>query len=92
MQAAEHGQRAQRSGPALRLTAVAGCYNTRIPQRFGRTVSDTAISYSELGDALARAQAGIDASDLHGSLIGYLCGGGRAEPVGDAFNGSTIGN
>lgn len=39
----------------------------------------TAISYSELGDALARAQAGIGASDLHGSLAGYLCGGGSAD-------------
>jgi len=39
----------------------------------------TAISYSELGDALARAHAGIGASDLHGSLTGYLCGGGSAD-------------
>lgn len=42
-------------------------------------MSDTAISYSELGEALARAQAGVGASDLHGSLAGYLCGGGSAD-------------
>lgn len=41
-------------------------------------MSDTAVSYSELGDALARARVGIGASDLHGSLAGYLCGGGQA--------------
>ena len=43
-------------------------------------MSDTVISYSELGDALARAQVGVGASDLHGSLTGYLCGGGSAGP------------
>lgn len=39
-------------------------------------MSTTAISYSELGDALIRVQAGVGASELHGSLVGYLCGGG----------------
>lgn len=39
----------------------------------------TAIGYSELDGALARARAGVGASDLHGSLTGYLCGGGRAD-------------
>jgi len=42
-------------------------------------VSTTAISYSELGDALARVQAGVGASELQGSLVGYLCGGGSAD-------------
>lgn len=41
-------------------------------------MSDT-VSYSELGDALARAQAGVGASDVHGSLAGYICGGGSAD-------------
>jgi uncharacterized protein YgfB (UPF0149 family) len=43
----------------------------------GGTMS-MAISYSELGDALAQAHVGVGASDLHGSLVGYLCGGGSA--------------
>lgn len=42
-------------------------------------MSTTAISYNELGDALARAQAGVGASELHGSLVGYQCGGGSAD-------------
>ena len=79
MQAAEYGQRGERSGLPPRRIGRARCYNVRIPQRFGRTVSDTAISYSELGDALARARTGVGASDLHGSLTGYLCGGGSAD-------------
>lgn len=37
------------------------------------------LTYAELGDVLARAQFGIGASDLHGSLTGYLCGGGSAD-------------
>lgn len=37
------------------------------------------ISHAELGDVLARAQFGVGASDLHGSLTGYLCGGGSAD-------------
>jgi len=37
------------------------------------------ISHAELGDVLASAQFGIGASDLHGSLTGYLCGGGSAD-------------
>ncbi|MBS0589319.1 MAG: UPF0149 family protein [Proteobacteria bacterium] len=43
------------------------------------TVPNTAISYSELDQALAQARTGIGASDLHGSLTGYLCGGGDAD-------------
>lgn len=42
-------------------------------------MSTTAISYSELGDALARVHAGVGASELQGSLAGYLCGGGSAD-------------
>lgn len=37
------------------------------------------ISHAELGDVLAKAQFGVGASDLHGSLTGYLCGGGSAD-------------
>ncbi len=37
------------------------------------------ITYAELGEILARAHFGIGASDLHGSLTGYLCGGGSAD-------------
>ncbi|MBN8885438.1 MAG: UPF0149 family protein [Rudaea sp.] len=55
------------------------CYNAQAIRQLGQTVSTTAISYSELGDALVRAQAGVGAADLHGSLAGYLCGGGSAD-------------
>jgi uncharacterized protein YgfB (UPF0149 family) len=37
------------------------------------------ISHAELGAVLAKAQFGVGASDLHGSLTGYLCGGGSAD-------------
>jgi hypothetical protein len=37
------------------------------------------ITYAELGEILARAHFGVGASDLHGSLTGYLCGGGSAD-------------
>jgi uncharacterized protein YgfB (UPF0149 family) len=36
------------------------------------------ITHAELGEVLARLRFGVDASDLHGSLTGYLCAGGQA--------------
>ena len=36
------------------------------------------ISHAELAAALARMRLGTGASDLHGSLAGYLCAGGDA--------------
>lgn len=39
---------------------------------------DTSLTHAELGELLAQAQLGVGASDLHGSLAGYLCGGGRS--------------
>ena len=36
------------------------------------------MSHRDLAETLSRMQAGISASDLHGSLTGYLCAGGRA--------------
>ncbi len=35
------------------------------------------IGYDELDDAVVRMQLGTEASDLHGSLCGFLAGGGR---------------
>jgi uncharacterized protein YgfB (UPF0149 family) len=35
-------------------------------------------SYAELGGELQRLQLGVDAAELHGSLCGYLSGGGKA--------------
>lgn len=35
------------------------------------------IGYDELDDAIARLQLSVDASELHGSLCGFLAGGGR---------------
>lgn len=37
------------------------------------------ISHAELGQELARLRFGVGPSDLHGSLIGYLCAGGRTD-------------
>ena len=44
-------------------------------------MSDVPISHQDLSDTLSRLRAGINASDLHGSLIGYLCAGGKASAV-----------
>jgi uncharacterized protein YgfB (UPF0149 family) len=41
---------------------------------------DTPVSHAELDATLAQARLGVGASDLHGSLAGYLSGGGRAGP------------
>ena len=40
------------------------------------------ISHAQLGQVLANLRLGIDPSDLHGSLTGYLCAGGRAGTQG----------
>lgn len=37
-----------------------------------------AITHAQLGEMLARLHVGVGASDLHGSLTGYICGGGGA--------------
>lgn len=37
-----------------------------------------AITHAQLGEMLARSRLGVGASDLHGSLTGYVCGGGSA--------------
>jgi yecA family protein len=36
------------------------------------------LTHAQLGEMLARLQLGVGASDLHGSLTGYVCGGGSA--------------
>ena len=36
------------------------------------------ITHAELGEVLTALRFGVDASDLHGSLTGYLCAGGQA--------------
>lgn len=56
------------------------------------------LTHAELGDITTRLQLGIDASELHGLLTGYLCAGGQAgaeawpealqlDPVGDGWQG-----
>lgn len=39
---------------------------------------NAALSYAELGEALDAMHLGVSASDMHGSLVGYLCAGGKA--------------
>ena len=36
------------------------------------------ITHAQLGEVLAGLHFGVDASDLHGSLTGFLCAGGQA--------------
>ncbi|HET6546391.1 MAG TPA: UPF0149 family protein [Rhodanobacteraceae bacterium] len=38
----------------------------------------SALTHGELDQALATLRSGVGASDLHGSLTGYLCAGGTA--------------
>ncbi|MEO7916326.1 MAG: UPF0149 family protein [Dokdonella sp.] len=38
------------------------------------------ISHGDLDHSIAVAQLGVDASDLHGSLTGFLCAGGKTTP------------
>jgi len=38
----------------------------------------TSITHADLATALAAMRLGVGASELHGSLSGYLCGGGNA--------------
>jgi uncharacterized protein YgfB (UPF0149 family) len=40
------------------------------------------VTHGQLGELLASLQFGIGPSDLHGSLTGYLCGGGVADARG----------
>ena len=37
------------------------------------------ITHAQLGELLTTLQFGVDPSDLHGSLTGYLCAGGHAD-------------
>lgn len=37
------------------------------------------VTHSQLGELLATLRFGVGPSDLHGSLTGYLCGGGVAD-------------
>ncbi|MDR3387367.1 MAG: UPF0149 family protein [Rudaea sp.] len=40
------------------------------------------VTHAQLGELLATLHFGIGPSDLHGSLTGYLCGGGVADARG----------
>jgi uncharacterized protein len=41
---------------------------------------DSAPAHDELARSLARLRLGVGASELHGSLAGFLCAGGMAQP------------
>lgn len=49
-------------------------------------MSAARISHQELAETLARLHMGVSASDLHGSLTGYLCAGGMT--TADAWPGA----
>ena len=42
-------------------------------------ISTLPITHTQLGELLASLRLGVDPSDLHGSLTGYLCAGGKAD-------------
>ena len=42
------------------------------------------MTHAQLGELLAALRFGVDPSDLHGSLTGYLCAGGHAD-AGDGL-------
>ncbi len=44
-----------------------------------RTPETARVSHAQLGAELARLHFGISASELHGSLTGFLCAGGRTD-------------
>src|SRR5450755_4109517 len=46
------------------------------------TNTGSPVTHSELGELLDALRFGIGPSDLHGSLTGYLCGGGVADSSG----------
>lgn len=50
-------------------------------------MSEVPISHLEFSKILSNLRAGVTASDLHGSLTGYLCAGGKAaeDTWGDAL-------
>ena len=53
---------------------------TGFPASRQRIVSATLpITHAQLGELLATLRFGVDPSDLHGSLTGYLCAGGHAD-------------
>lgn len=41
-------------------------------------MTNATVSHANLSDALAAMRVGVGASELHGSVSGYLCGGGNA--------------
>jgi len=42
-------------------------------------MTDSPLTHAQLGAVLARLRVGVGASDLHGSLTGFLCAGGRTD-------------
>lgn len=40
-------------------------------------MTSSRISHRDLAGTLVRIRAGVSASDLHGSLVGFLCAGGK---------------
>lgn len=46
----------------------------------GDPIDPSSLTHAELAQALRELKLGVNASDLHGSLSGYLCAGGSAGP------------
>lgn len=47
---------------------------------FAEPIAPSSLTHAELAQALVKLRLGVNASDLHGSLSGYLCAGGEAGP------------
>ena len=53
-----------------------------VPEVYCSMTSVAPVTHAQLGELLAARHFGIGASDLHGSLTGFLCGGGVADARG----------
>ena len=58
--------------PRTKGRVVDLAYSRTLPAMHAR------LDYSEFAKTLATLRLGVEASDLHGSLTGFLCAGGRA--------------
>jgi uncharacterized protein YgfB (UPF0149 family) len=73
--AARYGNTRARATP--RHARLLEC--THVQEVVNPVNSATPVTHAQLAELLASAHAGIGPSDLHGSLTGYLCGGGVAD-------------
>src|SRR5579884_1397743 len=65
--------------PRLPCRPLVKCGRLQIAHAVMSRSPFSGLTHAELGEMLSRLRFGVGASDLHGSLTGYLCGGGSAD-------------